>query len=214
MAAEDVEFVDYERDDGDEDDEGMEDGEVSARALPVPHIAAPAVPRTSRGRFVGRSRSVIASTRDRFDSLPFAGTSAHGGPQRSIEGWIIIVSGVKEDAEESDLYDAFAEFGEVKDLHLNLERRTGYGKGYALVEYGCFEEAQTAIRSMNGTQLLTKTIHVDWAFNRGPIQNVTSARCEQNVFCPAFPLVDKSLCQFDMILNLDHTLVTDSVFFV
>uniref|UniRef100_A0A453M6K6 Uncharacterized protein n=1 Tax=Aegilops tauschii subsp. strangulata TaxID=200361 RepID=A0A453M6K6_AEGTS len=83
MAAEDVEFVDYERD---EDDDGMEDeeedGEVSARALPVPHIAAPAVPRTSRGRFVGRSRSVIASTRDRFDSIPFAGTSAHGGPQR------------------------------------------------------------------------------------------------------------------------------------
>uniref|UniRef100_A0A453M6L0 Uncharacterized protein n=1 Tax=Aegilops tauschii subsp. strangulata TaxID=200361 RepID=A0A453M6L0_AEGTS len=38
---------------------------------------------------------------------------------------------------------------------------------------------------MNGTQLLTKTIHVDWAFNRGPIQNVTSARCELNLYiCP------------------------------
>ncbi|KAE8769698.1 RNA-binding protein 8A [Hordeum vulgare] len=177
MAAEDVEFVDYERGE-DEDDEGMEDeedGEVSARALPVPRIAvAPSVPRTGRGRFVGRSRSVMASTRDRFDSIPFAGSSAHGGPQRSIEGWILLVSGVKEDAEESDLYDAFAEFGEVKDLHFNLERRTGYGKGYALIEYGCFEEAQTAIRRMNGTELLTKTIHVDWAFNRGPIQKATS----------------------------------------
>lgn len=84
MAAEDVEFVDYERDDGDDDgmDDEEEDGEVSVRALPVPHIVAPAVPRTSRGRFVDRSRSVIASTRDRFDSLPFAGNSAHGGPQR------------------------------------------------------------------------------------------------------------------------------------
>ena len=46
----------------------------------------------------------------------------------AIEGWTILVSGVKEDAEEDDLYNAFSEFGHVKDLHLNLERRTGYAK--------------------------------------------------------------------------------------
>ncbi|VAI38663.1 unnamed protein product [Triticum turgidum subsp. durum] len=166
MAAEDVEFVDYERGDGDEDDDGMEDEEEEEDGEVSALFAF----------FICRALCLIM--------------------QSTIEGWIIIVSGVKEDAEESDLYDAFAEFGEVKDLHLNLERRTGYGKGYALVEYGIFEEAQTAIRRMNGTELLTKTIHVDWAFNRGPIQNVMSAGCELNVFCPAFPLVDKSLCQF------------------
>jgi RNA-binding protein 8A len=40
---------------------------------------------------------------------------------------------VKEDAEESDIYDAFCDFGHVKDLHLNLERRTGYGKVILIV---------------------------------------------------------------------------------
>ncbi|XP_051177552.1 RNA-binding protein Y14B [Lolium perenne] len=171
--AEDVDFAEYGRVDDDEDDDGMdEDDEAAARALPVPHIATPASAR-ARGRFLGRSASVLASSRDRFDSIP---SSPHGGPQRSIEGWIILVSGVKEDAEESDIYDAFCDFGHVKDLHLNLERRTGYGKGYVLVEYESFEEAQTAIRAMDGKQLLTKTIHVDWAFNRGPIQKVTSTR--------------------------------------
>lgn len=29
---------------------------------------------------------------------------------------------------------------------------------------------------MNGSQLFTKTIHVDWAFSRGPIQNFKSTR--------------------------------------
>jgi hypothetical protein len=49
-------------------------------------------------------------------------------------------------------------------------------QGYALIEYESFEEAQAAIRAMNGTQLLTKTVYVDWAFSRGPIKNVMSTR--------------------------------------
>ncbi|KAH7510767.1 hypothetical protein JRO89_XSUnG0252700 [Xanthoceras sorbifolium] len=41
-------------------------------------------------------------------------------------------------------------------------------KGYALIEYENFEEAQNAITAMNGTELLTQTINVDWAFSNGP----------------------------------------------
>ncbi|XP_012485331.1 RNA-binding protein Y14 isoform X2 [Gossypium raimondii] len=174
MANADVEAVDFEPEEDDLMDEDAA-GDASPQA-PMPKLksaitggasASLSAPKKTKGRGFREEdadRHSRLASRD-FESL---GTDGGPGPQRSIEGWIILVSGVHEEAQEDDLHNAFGEFGEIKNLHLNLDRRTGFVKGYALIEYEKFEEARNAITTMDGAELLTQTINVDWAFSNGP----------------------------------------------
>lgn len=86
------------------------------------------------------------------------------GPLRSVEGWVVFVTGVHEEAQEDDLLDAFSEHGTVKKVQINVDRQTGLAKGYALVEYMTQSEAQDAINTLHGTNVLGKNIGVHWAF--------------------------------------------------
>ncbi|KAK4441438.1 RNA-binding protein Y14 [Sesamum alatum] len=178
MANAEAEAVDFEPEDDDLMDEDVGDGSPNrGAAASIPRLKSAiagggsSAPKKTKGRGF-RDEAAAEADRNarmsaRFDSLDSEGGP---GPERSIEGWIILVTGVHEEAQEDDLQNSFGEFGEIKNLHLNLDRRTGFVKGYALIEFEKFDEAQRAINEMDGTELLTQTINVDWAFSKGPFR--------------------------------------------
>ena len=54
----------------------------------------------------------------------------------------------------------------MKSLHANLDRKTGYLKGYALIEFENLVDAQKAVNKLNGSNFLDKKINVGFAFKK------------------------------------------------
>ena len=51
---------------------------------------------------------------------------------------------------------------------MDLDHRTGFVKGYALIEYETFNETKGAIEQMNGAKILGNAVHCDFAFVKRP----------------------------------------------
>jgi RNA-binding protein 8A len=110
-----------------------------------------------------------ASGRMEIEGFETFGDRSHSTYQRSVEGWILCVTNIHEETQEDTLIDRLAEFGQVQNIHMNLDRRTGFVKGYALAEFKTLEEAQAAKDGVNGTLLYDKEISCDFAFLRRPL---------------------------------------------
>ncbi|MBW0473042.1 hypothetical protein O181_012757 [Austropuccinia psidii MF-1] len=136
-------------------------------------VNEPVIKRKGRGFKSGQSTHVdtidlnkSAQNYDRLDDKEKEQTA--GNAARSIEGWVVMVTGVHEEATEEDLMDKFSDYGQVMNLTMPLDRRTGYVKGYALVEYGTRKEADMAIKEASGSKLLDQSLECDFAFVRAP----------------------------------------------
>src|SRR4051812_7809715 len=64
---------------------------------------------------------------------------------------------------DSDLEQAFGQFGAVTSAKVMMERDTGRSKGFGFVEMGSDAEAQAAIQGMNGQPLGGRSVVVNEA---------------------------------------------------
>ncbi len=75
----------------------------------------------------------------------------------------IYVGNLSYDVAESDLEQAFGEFGQVTSVNILKDRRTGESKGFGFVEMAEVSEGQAAIKEMNGKELMGRELKVDQA---------------------------------------------------
>jgi cold-inducible RNA-binding protein len=68
---------------------------------------------------------------------------------------------------QDDLLSAFSPFGAVESVNVINDRDTGQPRGFAFVEMTSASEAESAIRSLNGTELGGRNINVNEARPRG-----------------------------------------------
>jgi len=75
----------------------------------------------------------------------------------------IYVGNLSYDATDVTIREAFESFGEVTSARVIKDMYNGQSRGFGFVEMPAQSQAQTAIRSLNGKELLGKQISVNEA---------------------------------------------------
>jgi RNA recognition motif-containing protein len=75
----------------------------------------------------------------------------------------IYVGNLSYDATDVTIREAFESFGEVTSARVIKDKYNGQSRGFGFVEMPAQSQAQTAIRSLNGKEILGKQISVNEA---------------------------------------------------
>lgn len=75
----------------------------------------------------------------------------------------IYVGNLSYDVAESDLEQAFGQFGKVTSVNVLKDKQTGESKGFGFIEMAEVSEGQTAIKEMDGKEFMGRELKVDQA---------------------------------------------------
>lgn len=89
-------------------------------------------------------------------------------PERSIQGYVLFLRNIHPELKEDDLKDLLLDYGRPIDIKMPLDNRTGYLKGYGLVEFREREVAERVKTAFNGYSFMGKKLSVDFSFITAP----------------------------------------------
>jgi len=75
----------------------------------------------------------------------------------------IYVGNLSYSLSESELRDAFADFGEVSSVKVLMDRETGRSRGFGFVEMPNQSEGEAAVAQLNGKELGGRALRVNEA---------------------------------------------------
>nr|WP_255618055.1 RNA-binding protein [Synechococcus sp. MU1625] len=86
---------------------------------------------------------------------------------RSTQNVSIFVGNLPFRAEQEDVIELFAQFGEVSNCALPLERDTGRKRGFAFIEMADESTEDAAIEGLQGAELMGRPLRINKAEPRG-----------------------------------------------
>lgn len=78
----------------------------------------------------------------------------------------LYVGNLSYDCTIETLREAFADLGQVDDVHIAMDRETGRSRGFGFVTMATAEQAANAIQQMNGAMLEGRALRVNEAEER------------------------------------------------
>ncbi|XP_059640220.1 glycine-rich RNA-binding protein 3, mitochondrial isoform X1 [Cornus florida] len=83
----------------------------------------------------------------------------------------VFVGGISYNTDDTSLREAFSKYGEVVEARVIMDRESGRSRGFGFVSFTNSEEASSAIQAMDGQELHSRTIRVNYANERPPRTN-------------------------------------------
>ena len=85
------------------------------------------------------------------------------GSRSKDENNTIRITNLPEETQDSDIRDLFKDFGRITRIFLAKDKATGNSKGFAFVSFEMREQAQRAIKTVNGHGYNNLILSVEWA---------------------------------------------------
>lgn len=85
------------------------------------------------------------------------------GMTKSATNTTVYISNLSYKRDRNGLRALFTKFGKIKEINIIVEPRTGQPRGMAFVEMSSVEEAQAAIKGLNGQVIDGRTAKAKWA---------------------------------------------------